>query len=115
MNIEEYRAYCLAKQGVTESTPFDEITLVFKVVKMFALSNIEKFEFINLKCDPDRALELRAEFDGVTPGYHMSKKHWNSVSLDGSVSDALIYELIDHSYDSVCNSLSKKQRAELDL
>lgn len=115
MNIEEYRAYCLAKHGVTESTPFDEVTLVFKVVKMFALSNIEKFEFINLKCDPDRALELRVEFDGITPGYHMSKKHWNSVSLDGSVSDELIYELINHSYDRVCASLTKKQRADLDL
>jgi predicted DNA-binding protein (MmcQ/YjbR family) len=118
MNVESYRDYCLAKKGVTEHFPFDEDTLVFKVGgKMFALSSLTQWEkgeaSINLKCDPERALELRAEYESVTPGYHMSKQHWNTVAVDGDVDDGLLRELIDHSYDLVLKSLTKKQQAEI--
>jgi predicted DNA-binding protein (MmcQ/YjbR family) len=114
MNIEEYRDYCLAKKGVTEGFPFDETTLVFKVMgKMFALTGVNSFEYVNLKCDPEKAIELREENSGITPGYHMSKKHWNSVAMDGSVDDDLIVELIDHSYDLVVKSLTKALKQEL--
>jgi predicted DNA-binding protein (MmcQ/YjbR family) len=114
MNIEIYRDYCLLKPGVTEGFPFDENTLVFKVQnKMFALTDIEKFVFINLKCDPERAIELREENPGITPGYHMNKALWNSVSTDGSVSDPLMLELIDHSYELIVASLPKKLKEEL--
>ena len=114
MNIEDYRDYCLLKPGVTEGFPFDEHVLVFKVMgKMFALTDIDKFEFINLKCDPDRAIELREGNPGITPGYHMNKQQWNSVSTDGSVSNLLLIELIDHSYELIVASLSKKLRDQL--
>jgi len=114
MNIEEFRDYCIAKKGVTEGFPFDESTLVFKVMgKMFALVNIQKIEFVNLKCDPEKAIELREEYQGVTPGYHMSKKHWNSVSVLGDIPDKLIYQWVDNSYDLVVSSLTKKLQEEL--
>ena len=114
MNIEDYRDYCLLKPGVTEGFPFDEHVLVFKVMgKMFALTDIDKFEFINLKCEPDRAIELREGNPGITPGYHMNKQQWNSVSTDGSVSNLLLIELIDHSYELIVASLSKKLRDQL--
>ena len=114
MNIEEYRNYCIVKKGVTESFPFDETTLVFKVMnKMFALTGIEEFAFINLKCDPEKAIELREEFDGVTPGYHMNKNNWNSVSSKGDIPDKLIYQWIDDSYDLIVSSLTKKLQEEL--
>ena len=114
MNIEEYRNYCISKKGVTESFPFDETTLVFKVMnKMFALAGIEEFTFINLKCDAEKAIELREEYDGVTPGYHMSKKHWNSISTNGDISDKLIYQWIDDSYSLIVSSLTKKLQQEL--
>jgi predicted DNA-binding protein (MmcQ/YjbR family) len=114
MNIEEYREYCISKKGVTESFPFDEFTLVFKVMsKMFALTGIESFEFVNLKCDPEKAIELRERFEGVTPGYHMSKIHWNSVSMKGDISDKLIYQWIDDSYNLIVSSLPNKLKAEL--
>jgi predicted DNA-binding protein (MmcQ/YjbR family) len=114
MNIEEYRNYCLQKKGVTEGFPFDNTTLVFKVVgKMFALTNVDNFESVNLKCDPDKALELRAKFSGIKPGYHMNKKHWNTVRMDDSVPFNLIREMIDDSYNLVVSKLSKKQRDEL--
>jgi len=116
MNIEEYREYCLAKKAVTESFPFDESTLVFKVAgKMFALTGVDSFEYINLKCDPERAEELRDVYNGVQPGYHMNKRLWNSVYLEQDVPDALLYELIDHSYDLVVASLTKKLRNEYAL
>ena len=93
MNIEEYRDYCMAKKGVTECFPFDEITLVFQVMnKMFALAGIGNFEFINLKCAPERAIELREEFNGITGEDHMSKVHWNSVSTKGDISGKLIFQ-----------------------
>ena len=114
MNIEEYRDYCVAKKGVTEAFPFDETTLVFKVMgKMFALTGVDSFEYINLKCDPENAVELREQYNGVKPGYHMSKKHWNSVYLNSDVSDRMIYDLIDDSYQLVAKSLTKKLQAEL--
>jgi predicted DNA-binding protein (MmcQ/YjbR family) len=119
MNIEQLRDFCIAKKGVTEHFPFNEVTLVFKVMhKMFALSGLDKWErgeeSINLKCDLEKAEELRGEYQGINPGYHMSKKHWNTITINKSdVSDALLKELINHSYELVVKSLSKKTQAEL--
>lgn len=114
MHIEDYRNYCIAKPGVSEEFPFDNETLVFKVMgKMFALANIERFVSVNLKCDPELALMLRESYDGVKPGYHMNKKHWNTVMVDASIDDSTIYEWIDHSYDLVVKGLPKKLRSEL--
>lgn len=111
MNIEEYRTYCLAKKAVTESFPFDATTLVFKVAgKMFALSDINPPFKINLKCDPERALELRELYPCIQPGYHMNKQHWNTVTVDGTLSDNFLKELIDHSYDLIVESLPKSKR-----
>ncbi|MDR6969215.1 putative DNA-binding protein (MmcQ/YjbR family) [Flavobacterium arsenatis] len=120
MNIQQFFEFCLSKKAVTEHFPFDEDTLVFKVGgKMFALSSLSQWEkgmpSINLKCDPERAEELRAEFDDIQPGYHMSKVHWNTVALNGDVSDKMVRELIDHSYDLVFKSLTKKLQAEINL
>ncbi|MBP2831726.1 MmcQ/YjbR family DNA-binding protein [Aquimarina sp. U1-2] len=115
MDIETFRAYCLKKKGVTEAFPFDESTLVFKVMgKMFALTGLHRFPFsVNLKCDPDRAVELRDYHQEITPGYHMSKKHWNTVNFSGGLSTHLLCELIDHSYDLVVSGLTKKLKHEL--
>jgi predicted DNA-binding protein (MmcQ/YjbR family) len=114
MNIEEYRNYCLTKKGVTESFPFDKDTLVFKVMgKMFALASVDTFEFINLKCDPEKAIELREKYEAVKPGYHMNKALWNSVYANQDVSDKLIYQWIDDSYSLIVFSLTKKLQAEL--
>ncbi len=114
MNIEAFREYCLAKPGVSEGFPFDEKTLVFKVMgKMFALTNVDLFQSVNLKCDPEYATELRETFQGVKPGYHMSKKHWNTISIESDVPDKLILELIDQSYELVVKSLTKRLRNEL--
>ena len=99
MDVERFRAHCLQKPGVTEDLPFGPDTLVFRVVgKIFALCDVHDFDGINLKCDPERAIELRERYEGITPGYHMNKKHWNTVATDGSVPDKLILELVDHSY-----------------
>ena len=115
MDIEFYRDYCLQKPGVTESFPFDDKVLVFKVMnKMFALADVDLFESINLKCDPERAIELREQYPAVQPGYHMNKAHWNTISMDGSLSDQMLCELIDHSYDLIVASLPKKLKQELD-
>lgn len=112
MDISFFRTYCLSKPGTSEDTPFDETTLCFKVGgKIFALTDIDLFESVNLKCDPERAIELREMYNGITPGYHMNKKHWNTVIFDGSVSDKLVLELVDHSYELVLKSLPKKQQA----
>lgn len=118
MNLESYYEYCLSKKGVTEHFPFDQDTLVFKVGgKMFALSSLSQWEkgvpSVNLKCDPERALELRAEYEAIQPGFHMSKTHWNTVSINNTLSTDLFKELIDHSYDLVFNSLSKKLQNEI--
>lgn len=114
MNIEEFREYCLSKPHTTEGFPFDETTLVFKVTgKMFALTNIDLFESTNLKCDPEKAEELREQYpDYIFPGYHMNKKHWNTVSVE--LEDKLMMELINHSYELVYKSLPKKIRLELE-
>lgn len=114
MNIEEFCDYCDSKKGVTAETPFGPDTLVYKVMgKMFALTGIDTFEFINLKCDPDRSLDLREQYPSIRPGYHMNKKLWNSVYVNQEVDDQLIFELIDHSYDLIVASLTKKLQAEL--
>ncbi|PIB36478.1 MmcQ-like protein [Reichenbachiella sp. 5M10] len=114
MNIEEFRAYCLSKPGVTEGFPFDESTLVFKVMnKLFALTNIDDFVSINLKCDPELALELREQYSSVQPGYHMNKKHWNTVTVGQDASDQHVFEWTDHSYQLIVDKLPKKLKEEL--
>lgn len=115
MNIEEFRNYCISKKAVTESFPFDETTLVFKVMgKMFALTDVEDEFKLNLKCDPEKAISLREKYpDHVLPGYHMNKKHWNTVVVDGPIPDKLLYEWIDESYDLIVLSLPKTKRQEL--
>jgi predicted DNA-binding protein (MmcQ/YjbR family) len=102
MNIETLREYCISKEDVTEGFPFGEDTLVFKVKgKIFALANLNDDLSINLKCDPAFAIELREKYNSVSPGYHMNKKHWNTVLLDGSVPDMEVFSWIDHSYSLV--------------
>ena len=114
MDIETFRLYCLAKPGVSEHLPFDDRTLVFKVGgKMFALCDLESFDSVNLKCDPERAVELREQYDAVTPGYHMNKTHWNTVKVDGDVNGRMLQELIDHSYELIVSSLPKREREKL--
>jgi predicted DNA-binding protein (MmcQ/YjbR family) len=102
MNIEILREYCISKRNVTEGFPFGDDTLVFKTEgRIFALVNLEGELSINLKCDPALAIELRERYSSVVPGYHMNKKHWNTVYIDGSVPDKEVYSWIDHSYDLV--------------
>ncbi|MGB0931202.1 MAG: MmcQ/YjbR family DNA-binding protein [Chitinophagales bacterium] len=115
MNIEQARDYCLSKLGTTEGMPFGEGVLVFKVMsKMYALLALDALPAtMNLKCNPDRALELREEYEGVKGGYHMNKKHWNTITLDADVSDEVIRELIDHSYDLVVSKLRKVDKEAL--
>lgn len=114
MNVEELRDYCLSKKGAEECFPFDDVTLVIKVGgKMFALINLDGELSINLKCDPDKAQELRETYNSITPGYHMNKKLWNTVFIDNTVSNKLIKELIDHSYTLVYNSLPKKVKINI--
>lgn len=115
MDIQTFREYCLAKKGVSEDLPFDEATLAFRVMgKIFALTNTEKLPFsINLKCGPERAIDLRERYEGIIPGYHMNKKHWNTVIPEQGVSDELVLELTDHSYELVRKSLKKADKAKL--
>lgn len=119
MDIVQIRTYCLAKKQTTESFPFDEDTLVFKVLgKMFALVPLEKWEqgeaSVNLKADIEYSEELRAEFNSIRPGFHMSKKHWNTLHIhEGELSEKFILELIDHSYDMVVKGMTKKMRDSL--
>jgi predicted DNA-binding protein (MmcQ/YjbR family) len=114
MDLEKIRSYCLRKKGVTESLPFDEETPVYKVMrKMFLLSNLTPPVSINIKCDPEIAVELREKYDAVSSGYHMSKLHWNTVILDGSIPDKYIYEWIDLSYELVEKRLPKKEKESL--
>lgn len=121
MNLENVYEYCLSKKGVTEHFPFDNDTLVFKVgAKMFALLSLKGFEegnpSINLKCNPERAIELRAMYeDDILPGYHMSKVHWNTVKINKFVADNNIFEMINHSYQLVYDSLSKKIKESIEL
>lgn len=116
MNIEDFRTYCLSKPGTEDGFPFGPDTLVFKVMgKMFALTNLNNTEFkVNLKCNPERAIELRDEYFEIQPGYHMSKKHWNTIHFEGTIPEKLLVELIDHSYDLVVDSLKKSDREILD-
>ncbi len=116
MDLEQFRNYCLSKKGVAEGFPFDRETAVYKVMgKMFALTNVHLFDGINLKCDPEKAADLRERYEAVRPGYHMNKKHWNTIAMDGSIPDKLVYQWIDHSYDLVTGSLSKAHRKKLGL
>jgi predicted DNA-binding protein (MmcQ/YjbR family) len=117
MDPEIVREHCLNKRGVDEGFPFDESTLVFKVGgKMFCLMALKRVPLsINVKCDPERAEELRAHHEGVEPGYHMNKKHWNTVLLESDVTDEQMRAFIDDSYELVIDSLTKKKRRELGL
>jgi len=115
MNIEEFRDHCLSKKGVTEETPFGPETIVYKVVgKMFAATGTDRIPATaSLKCDPEKAIHLRSEYKSILPGYHMNKKHWNTVILESELDDRFIQELIDHSYEQVVIGLNKVQRAQL--
>ena len=111
MNIEQLREYCLKKPGVEEGFPFGEQTIVFKIGgKIFLLASLEEGNRFNAKCDPDRAIELREMHEEVIPGYHMNKKHWNTVYMDGRLTAKQLHEIIDHSYELVFASLPKKTR-----
>ena len=114
MNIEELRNFCLSLKGATESFPFDEVTLVFKVGgKMFALINLNGPLTVNIKCDPEQAIELRERYTAVVPGYHMSKQHWNTIHMDASVRSNLVKGWIIDSYNLIVASLPKLKRMEL--
>lgn len=118
MYLNDFYTYCLAKKGVTENFPFDKDTLVFKVgTKMFALSSLTEWEnenpSVNLKCDPSRAIILREQYEGIEAGWYMSKVHWNTIKINEDVSDNLVKELLDHSYELVYNSLSKKEKESI--
>lgn len=114
MHIESFRDFCLSLDGVTESFPFDQKTLVFKVGnKMFALADIEEFESFNVKCDPELAVELRERYDAVQPGYHMNKTHWNTVYINRDMDEKELYEQVRNSYTLIFNSLPKKVRDEI--
>lgn len=116
MTFEEIRGYCLALNGTTEDFPFGEETLVFRVGgKIYALTGVYGIPLtINLKCDPEKAVDLRERYDAISPGYHMNKKHWNTVTIDGSLNNELVKELIHHSYDLVYESLKKSVKQELE-
>ncbi len=114
MDIETIRDYCNAKPAVTESFPFGEDTLAFKVMdKIFLLIGLENADRFNAKCEPERAQQLREEYEEVQPGYHMNKVHWNTVFINGRLSDRLILELIDHSYDLIVKSLPKNKQSQI--
>ncbi len=118
MTIEDYHAFCLSLPHSIEDFPFDQKTMVIKVgnaeqAKMFALTNIEEFEFINLKVDPEESLKLQEQYDAITPGWHMNKKHWISVAMDESLPESLIEGLIEDSYKIVKDSLPKKMQDQL--
>ena len=116
MNIEQIREYCLKKKGVTEEFPFDEETLVFKVAgKIFLLASLEAIPLqINLKCNPEKAIELREKYDSVQPGYHMSKKHWNTIIIDGTIANNSLLEWINESYNLVVAGLKRSELKSLE-
>jgi len=115
MDLAQFREYCLSKPRATEGTPFGPDVLVFKVRgKMFALAALEEVPTtVNLKCDPDLALELRDRYEQIQPGYHMNKKHWNTVEIESGIPDAEVREMIDHSYELVTRSLPKAERKKI--
>lgn len=115
MNLEAFRKHCLSKKGVTEEFPFGEETLVYKVMgKMFALTDVESFESVNLKVDPEMGEELREKYASVQPGYHMNKKHWITVLIDGSIPDKMVLNWVDNSYQLVASALTKSQKSALE-
>jgi predicted DNA-binding protein (MmcQ/YjbR family) len=112
MNIEELREYCLSKPAVSESFPFDESTLVFKVAgKMFLLTDLVDVFSMNVKNTPEKVIELRELYPNILPGYHMNKTHWITVIIDGSIADSLIKQWIDESYDLIVSGFSGKEKA----
>jgi len=112
MNVEEIREYCITKKAVTESFPFNETTLVFKVMnKIFCLLSLDDIR-VALKNDPEKNIELRAHYSSIIPGYHLNKQHWNTIELDGTVPTKLLVEMIDESYDLILKSLPKKTQEE---
>lgn len=115
INLDTLKKYCAQKPGTSETYPFGEDTLVFKVLgKMYALTNVDSDQLsINLKCDPDWAMILRQHYAAVKPGYHMNKKHWNTVEIDSSIPDDEVFEMIDHSYRLVVKGLKKADREKL--
>ncbi len=116
MDIDQLRAYCLSKKATSEDFPFDETTLCFRVAgKIFAITDIaEERLMVNLKCEPVYALELRERYSEVQPGWHMNKKHWNTVDFEGSLSSQLLKALVDHSYEQVVKTLSRSRRTLLE-
>jgi predicted DNA-binding protein (MmcQ/YjbR family) len=116
MNIEEFREYCFIKKGVSEDFPFDEVTLCIRVMgKIFAITGLDNEEFkVNLKCAPEYAVELREQYPEVQPGWHMNKSNWNTVQFEENLDDALLRQLIDHSYEQVVKTLKKKDREALE-
>ncbi|MCC6413279.1 MAG: MmcQ/YjbR family DNA-binding protein [Saprospiraceae bacterium] len=116
MDLEAFRTYCLSKKGTSEDFPFDEVTLCLRVVgKIFAITGLDSETFtVALKCDPEEAIELRERYEDIQPGYHMNKKHWNTVTFDGTLDDNLLRRLIDMSYDLVVKSLKKAERQALE-
>lgn len=112
MNIDEFREYALSKKGTSEDFPFDEVTLCLRVMgKIFAITGLDSERFtVNLKCDPDAALELREQHPEIQPGWHMNKKHWNTVDFEGNLDGKTLRNLIDHSYELVANSLKKAEK-----
>ena len=116
MHIEQFREYALAKKGTSEDFPFDEHTLCLRVMgKIFAITGLDSIQFtVNLKCDPDYALELREKYPEVQAGWHMNKKHWNTVDFEGALDDTTLRHLVDHSYDQVVKTLKKAEKAALE-
>ena len=111
--FEQIRDRCLSKLAVEESFPFDDQTMVWKVAgKVFAIANVDDFRGVSLKCNPERSIELREQYEGIRPGWHLNKKHWNSVSAELDVECSLAYDLLDHSYSCVVAGLTKKSRLE---
>ena len=116
MNLESFRNFCLSRKGATEDFPFDENTIVFKVMgKMFALTDVNDFSSINLKVDPEMGIELRERYSSVQEGYHMNKKHWITVLMDGELPDRLVLQWVDNSYNLVVSGLTKSQKSALDI
>ena len=120
MNIQQLYEFCLSKKAVTEHFPFDEDTLVFKVGgKMFCLTSLKEWEkgnpTLNLKCDPEKAIQLREEYEAIIPGYHMNKTYWNTVGINQDVTNKMILDLINHSYELIVSSLTKKVKIEFGL
>ncbi len=115
MDIEQFRAYALSKPGTSEDFPFDEVTLCLRVVgKIFAITGLDREVFaVNLKCDPEYAIELREQHPEVQPGWHMNNKHWNTIDFTGNLDDKMLRSFIDHSYDMVVKKLKKAEREAL--